>query len=195
MTIQKENFVLISRGRKCYVMSHWMIWLVIVILLGLVEAATVNLVSIWFIASGIITLFLSLFVSSFVIQFAVFVILGIIFLIVTRKKLLDYQTEEDAKLNLERVIGMEGIVTQKITKNEIGEVKVDGKLWSAVSNTSIKENEPVLIKEIDGVKLVVEKIKKEEPKKKAPTKKTTPKKKTTKSTSHKKASSKKESEK
>ena len=175
-------------------MSHWMIWLVIVILLGLVEAATVNLVSIWFIASGIITLFLSLFVSSFVIQFAVFVILGIIFLIATRKKLLDYQTEEDTKLNLERVIGMEGIVTQKITKNEVGEVKVDGKLWSAVSNVSIKENEPVLIKEIDGVKLVVEKVKKEEPKKKAPAKKTTPKKKTT-STTRKKTTPKKESEK
>ena len=170
-------------------MSHWLIWLVIVILLGLVEAATVNLVSIWFIASGIITLFLSLFVSSFVIQFAVFVILGIVFLIATRKKLLDYQTEEDTKLNLERVIGMEGIVTQKITKNEIGEVKVDGKLWSAVSNTSIKENEPVLIKEIDGVKLVVEKVKKEEPKKKAPAKKATPKKKTT-STTRKKTTTK-----
>lgn len=175
-------------------MSHWLIWLVIVILLGLVEAATVNLVSIWFIASCIITLFLSLFVSSFVIQFAVFVILGIVFLIATRKKLLDYQTEEDTKLNLERVIGMEGIVTQKITKNEIGEVKVDGKLWSAVSNTSIKENEPVLIKEIDGVKLVVEKVKKEEPKKKAPAKKATPKKKTT-STTRKKTTTKKESEK
>lgn len=175
-------------------MSHWLIWLVIVILLGLVEAETVNLVSIWFIASGIITLFLSLFVSSFVIQFAVFVILGIVFLIATRKKLLDYQTEEDTKLNLERVIGMEGIVTQKITKNEIGEVKVDGKLWSAVSNTSIKENEPVLIKEIDGVKLVVEKVKKEEPKKKAPAKKATPKKKTT-STTRKKTTTKKESEK
>lgn len=176
-------------------MSYWMIWLVIVILLGLVEAATVNLVSIWFIASGIITLFLSLFVSSFVIQFAAFVILGIVFLIATRKKLLDYQTTEDAKLNLERVIGMEGIVTQKITKNEIGEVKVDGKLWSAVANSSIKENEPVLIKEIDGVKLVVEKVKKEEPKKKAPAKKTTPKKKTTKSTTRKKTTPKKESEK
>lgn len=175
-------------------MSHWLIWLVIVILLGLVEAATVNLVSIWFIASGIITLFLSLFVSSFVMQFAVFVILGIVFLIATRKKLLDYQTEEDTKLNLERVIGMEGIVTQKITKNEIGEVKVDGKLWSAVSNTSIKENEPVLIKGIDGVKLVVEKVKKEEPKKKAPAKKATPKKKTT-STTRKKTTTKKESEK
>ena len=89
---------------------------------------------------------------------------------------------------------MEGIDTQKITKNEIGEVKVDGKLRSAVSNTSIKENEPVLIKEIDGVKLVVEKVKKEEPKKKAPAKKATPKKKTT-STTRKKTTTKKESEK
>ncbi len=175
-------------------MSDWMIWLVIVVLLGLVEAATINLVSIWFIASGILALFLSLFVSSFVVQFAVFVLFGILFMILTRKKLLEYQTKEETKLNLERIIGMEGVVTKKITKNEIGEVKVDGKLWSAISNVTIKEEEPVFIEKIDGVKLVVKKVKKEEPKKKESSKKT-PKKTTVKKTSTKKKSSKKVSEK
>ena len=44
-------------------MSYWVMWLVIVILLTIIEASTVNLVSIWFIASGIVSLFVSLFAT------------------------------------------------------------------------------------------------------------------------------------
>ena len=98
-------------------MSYWAIWLVIVILLAIMEAATVNLVSVWFIASGIVSLFLSLFVESFFIQFGVFVILGIILLLLTRPMLLKMIENKEHKTNLDRIIGMEGIVTSKIQKN------------------------------------------------------------------------------
>ena len=161
-------------------MSDWMIWLVIVVLLGLVEAATINLVSIWFIASGILALFLSLFVSSFVVQFAVFVLFGILFMILTRKKLLEYQTKEETKLNLERIIGMEGVVTKKITKNEIGEVKVDGKLWSATADEDILVDNLIKVIKIDGIKLVVKNIEPEKVEKKEIAKADLPKKKSTK---------------
>ena len=61
------------------------------------------------------------------------------------------------KTNLDRVIGMRGIVTEKITKNSPGEVKVDGKRWMAVSDKTINVDNDVKILEIDGVKLKVEK--------------------------------------
>ena len=61
------------------------------------------------------------------------------------------------KTNLDRVIGMQGIVTEKITKNSPGEVKVDGKRWMAVSDKTINVDNDVKILEIDGVKLKVEK--------------------------------------
>jgi len=142
-------------------MSYWAIWLVIVILLAIMEAATVNLVSVWFIASGIVSLFLSLFVESFFIQFGVFVILGIILLLLTRPMLLKMIENKEHKTNLDRIIGMEGIVTSKIQKNITGEVKVDGKLWSAISNTTIEEGSTVKIISIESVKLVVEKLEEE----------------------------------
>ena len=53
---------------------------------------------------------------------------------------------------------MEGIVTEKITKNTPGEVKVDGKRWTAVADKVIKENSVVEVLEINGVKLKVEKV-------------------------------------
>ncbi len=139
-------------------MSYWVIWLMIVILLIIIEAMTVNLVSAWFIASGIVSLFVSLLCDSFFIQFGVFVLLGILLLIFTRASLLQKMEARKEKTNLDLVLDKVGIVTQKITKNTVGEVKVDGKFWSAISDRVIPVDAHVLVKEIQGVKLVVEKI-------------------------------------
>ena len=68
-------------------MEVW-IWLGIIVILSIWEALTVGLVSIWFIASGIVSLILSLFNVDFIICFGVFVILGTILMITTRKYLL-----------------------------------------------------------------------------------------------------------
>ena len=50
---------------------------------------------------------------------------------------------------------MKGIVTDDITELKIGEVKVDGKIWSAVSKENLKIGDKVKILKIDGVKLKV----------------------------------------
>ena len=155
-------------------MSYWVMWLVVVVLLAIIEASTVNLVSIWFVISGLVALIVSLFTEAFYIQFGVFVLLGIILLVITKPAMNKMLKEKETKLNLERIIGMEGIVTEKIEKNKIGGVKVDGKLWSAISDVKIPVNSVVKAVSIEGVKLVVEKVQEEKPKKKTST---TPKKK------------------
>jgi membrane protein implicated in regulation of membrane protease activity len=132
-------------------------WLIIILFLGFVEAITVNLVTIWFVISGIVSLILSFFIDDFIIQFSVFVILGILLLITTRSWLNKVFKINNYKTNLDRVIGMQGIVTEKITKNSPGEVKVDGKRWMAISDKTINVDNDVKILEIDGVKLKVEK--------------------------------------
>lgn len=62
----------------------WIAWLIIIILLTFLEVATVNLVSIWFVMSAIVSLFVSFAIDSFYIQFAIFVCLGIILMLLTR---------------------------------------------------------------------------------------------------------------
>lgn len=132
-------------------------WLIIILFLGFIEAITVNLVTIWFVISGIASLILSFFIDDFIIQFSVFVILGILLLITTRSWLNKVFKINKYKTNLDRVIGMRGIVSEKITKNSPGEVKVDGKRWMAISDKTINVDNDVKILEIDGVKLKVEK--------------------------------------
>ena len=130
-------------------------WLGIIILLTILEISTVNLVSIWFIISGILALILSLFVDNLLIQFGVFVIVGIILLILTRK-FLTSKLVLNEKTNLDRIIGMRGVVTEDIDDLVIGEVLVDGKRWSAKSSVPLKKGEKVKIVKIEGVKLIVE---------------------------------------
>ena len=136
-------------------MEVW-IWLGIIVILSIWEALTVGLVSIWFIASGIVSLILSLFNVDFIICFGVFVILGTILMITTRKYLLKLFKVKNTKTNIDRIIGMKGIVTN-ILDNSIYEVKVDGKVWNAYSNEELKVNDYVRILEINSVKLKVEK--------------------------------------
>lgn len=133
-------------------------WLAIVILLGVIELVTVNLVTIWFIASALVSLLLSFFNIPFIVQFGVFVILGTILLITTRKTLQKQVDSFKQSTNLDRVIGTEGVVTEKITKHNNGEVKVDGKRWTAVSDKTIQEGKIVKIIKIEGVKLIVEEV-------------------------------------
>ena len=129
-----------------------------IIALTFIEAVSVNLTSIWFVASAILALIASFFTDSLVIQFGIFTIGGVILLIFTRPILKKYIDVDKVKTNLDRVVGMEGIVTERIEKLGVGEVKVDGKKWSAVADEEIEEGAVVKIKDIKGVKLIVERM-------------------------------------
>ena len=130
-------------------------WLILIIFLGVVEAMTVNLVSIWFIISGLFALVTSFIIDEFLIQFAIFVVLGVILMISTRETL-EKKLVKKEKTNFDRIIGMKGVVTEYIDELNVGEVKVDGKRWSAIASTKINVGETVKILKINGVKLDVE---------------------------------------
>ncbi len=130
-------------------------WLMLIIFLGFLEAITINLVSIWFVISGLIALILSFFTENFVIQFGVFVVVGIILMLATRKTL-EQKLVKKEKTNLDRIVGMKGVVTEDIAELTTGEIKVDGKRWSAISKQVLKKGDIVKILKIKGVKVEVE---------------------------------------
>lgn len=139
-------------------MEQWVVWLIIVILLALIEITTVNLTTIWFVASGILALIISLFVENYLLQFGTFVVAGVILLITTKPFLTKFIKQHKIHTNIDRIIGMTGVVTEKISKNENGEVKVDGKRWTAFADKTIQQGDLVKVLEIKGVKIKVEKI-------------------------------------
>lgn len=139
-------------------MEQWGVWLLIIVILTILELSTTNLTTIWFVASAIIALIVSFITDNYIIQFGVFVILGVILLVTTRPLLQNFLKHRKVATNVDRIIGMEGTVTESITKNNLGEVKVDGKHWTASSDKSIKKGSIIKVLEINGVKLKVEKV-------------------------------------
>lgn len=134
------------------------IWLSIVVLLAMIEILTVNLVSIWFVISGILSMITSLFITNVTIQITIFVIFGVLFMLLTKKTVKKIVPKKE-KTNLDRVVGMEGIVTKKITKNTSGEVKVDGKYWTATADKTILPDTIVKVLALNSTKLKVEIVK------------------------------------
>lgn len=140
------------------------IWLIIFIILVIIELSTINLVSIWFAIGSIASFLASLITENLSIQLATFIIVSSISLICTKKIVKKFKNNEITLTNLDRIIGLTGIVTEDITKENAGVVKVDGKLWSAISKFNIKKGSKVEILSIEGVKLSVKVIKEGEEK-------------------------------
>ena len=107
-------------------MENFYIWLLLAVILGIIEISTTNLVSIWFVISSLFAMVSSLFTDNILIQIAIFVLVGVLLMPIS-KKLYSKIKVNNTKTNIDRIIGMKGIVTEDIIKDDIGEVKVDGK--------------------------------------------------------------------
>lgn len=137
-------------------MENFYIWLLLAVILGIIEISTTNLVSIWFVISSLLAMVSSLFTDNILIQIAIFVLAGVLLMPIS-KKLYSKIKVNNTKTNIDRIIGMRGIVTEDIIKDDIGEVKVDGKKWSACADTDISKGENIKVLSINSVKLKVKK--------------------------------------
>ena len=137
------------------------LWLAAAIVLAIVEANTVQLVSIWFAAGALAAMVPAILGLSFTAQFAVFTVVSILTLAVTRPFVRKKLTVQKVETNSRALIGKVGKVIQPIDNlMSQGRVTVDEMDWSARSEDGnpIPAGEEVLIKEIQGVKLIVERI-------------------------------------
>lgn len=137
------------------------IWIGFAVLMAVCEAFTSQLVSIWFVIGAGCAAVATIFTPSIPIQSAVFLIVSLVALIVTRPLVNKLKKSKPRiSTNAERLIGRIGDVISDITDAEtIGQVKVSGEIWSAKSaNTPILKGEKIKVLSIEGVKLIVEKI-------------------------------------
>lgn len=131
------------------------IWLVAFLGLLLIEFLTVGLVSIWFAVGALAALITTFITKSILIQVLVFIIVSIITLLVTKPLMKKFKVNGFEPTNIDRVIGKVAEVTKEIKPNSYGEVIVYGTEWMAVSDENIAVGEKVIVKQIDGAKLIV----------------------------------------
>jgi membrane protein implicated in regulation of membrane protease activity len=136
-------------------------WLVAMIGLFIVEAATVNLVTIWFAFGALAALITSIAGGELWLQIVMFIAVTIITLIPTRKLAKKYfGKNRHQATNADMYIGQLCTVTEDIDNiNALGAVRCMGKEWTARSESGekIAAGETVTAVAIEGVKLIVKK--------------------------------------
>ncbi|MGB4609940.1 MAG: NfeD family protein [Saccharofermentanales bacterium] len=139
----------------------WQFWLAALIFFIVIEAATVSLVSTWFMIGALAALILDLTGASITVQVIVFFIvstISLLFFLLVIKPKLNKKTEQSEKTNADRIVGQEGIVLLEINPlANTGQIRVKGQIWSASSyhDLIIPENSLIIVKEIKGVKAFV----------------------------------------
>ena len=134
------------------------VWLILLILFAIAEAATVGLVSIWFAAGALVALLSTFFTANIWLQAGIFLAVSAVTLALVRPLAGKYVTPARVATNADRVIGREAVVTEAIdNRAETGAVKVLGTVWTARSTSEepIPENATVTVERIEGVKLFV----------------------------------------
>lgn len=139
------------------------LWGVLIVTAIIVEVSTVTLTSIWFAIAAAISLLFAIFEIQPIWQVLAFVIISAVLLLATRPLAKKLNEKDVIRTNSDKVISMIGIVTKEISVGEVGEVKVNLELWRAIStdSTTIKEGEQVIVHSLNGNKLLVSRVTKE----------------------------------
>lgn len=138
--------------------SMTIIWLLLIIAFLVAEALTVGLVSIWFAGGALAALLLAFFDVDPMIQLFVFFAASICLLVFTRKIFVEKLHTGKEATNVDALIDEVGVVISTINPMEVGQVKVNGQVWSAIADDQVltlEEGAHVVIKAIEGVKLIV----------------------------------------
>ena len=137
------------------------IWIGFAVIMAVCEAFTTQLVSIWFVFGSVCAAITSIFTDDILIQSAVFLVVSLIALIITRPLVKKLKAKRGTtSTNADRLFGKIGIVLSDIEDiNSVGQVKVEGATWSAKSEYApILKDSKVKVLAIEGVKLVVEPV-------------------------------------
>ena len=137
--------------------ANLFIWLGLMVLFLIIEAATVTMVSLWFAGGALAALVVSL-LGGFMWQMGAFIIVSIVLLALLRPLARKHFTPNLVRTNVDSIIGSEGYVTADIDNAAAtGKCKLGAMEWTARSATGEKISTGTLVKveKIEGVKAFV----------------------------------------
>lgn len=142
------------------------LWLIVIVVCIAVEIGTLGLTSIWF-AGGALTAFVAALLSApGWLQIVLFVVISALLLLFTRPFAVKFINKDAVKTNYESMAGRVGQVVEQIDNlRATGCVRVSGQDWTAraeAETESIPVGCEVVVQRIEGVKLIVTPVKKEE---------------------------------
>lgn len=134
-------------------------WLVLLVVLLVIELATMGLTTIWFAGGAVAGFIVSILNGNIVIQAVAFLVVSIVMLVFTRPFAIRYVNRNRTKTNVEGLTGKSAIVTQGINNlNGLGKALLNGQEWTARTEDDkiqIENGKTVVVIRVSGVKLIV----------------------------------------
>ena len=135
-------------------------WLIAMIIFIIFELATMGLTTMWFALGSLASLAVAAVGGPVWLQIIVFFAVSLLALFCFRNVAKDLFNQNREKTNADSLIGRKGIVTEDISNiYATGQVTVAGQEWTARSvddDVTLEKGEMVIIRNISGVKLIVE---------------------------------------
>ena len=133
-------------------------WLIAIVVFIVAEAATVALVSVWFIGGAVCALIAAVLGAGLGVQLAVFLVVSAALLVFACPAARKKWAKKPERMNADRLVGETAMVTEPIDAcADTGAVKVSGVLWTAKCTTGerIEAGRHVTIERVEGAKLYV----------------------------------------
>ncbi len=132
------------------------VWFAVLIVAIVVEAMTVELVSLWFAFGAIGAIIAASLSNSLILEFSIFIIVSVLMLIFTRKFFIKLLKKSDLKSNVDTYIGKKFEI-DKIEDGGYVYHKINGIDWRVVSsdNSKLELGKTYEVVSIDGNKLIV----------------------------------------
>ena len=142
-----------------------LLWLGILAVLLIIEAATVGLVTVWFAGGALAAAIASGAGAGAVTQWLLSLRVSLVLLFFTRPLAVRYMKRGIPRTNVNSLIGKKAVVIQKIDNlSQTGQVRINDIEWMARTESDgekIPEESVVEIEAVRGVKLIVKKCKEE----------------------------------
>jgi membrane protein implicated in regulation of membrane protease activity len=133
-------------------------WILIAVVCGSIEIFTMGF---WFLWLALAALLVAVgvrleWLGSLQLQLMLFALFTLIFIIFTRPLVVKLFKTQDTISNVKALVGQHGISTTNLAPLQYGQVKVNGEIWTALSQSEINADTRIVVTGIDGVKLIVE---------------------------------------
>ncbi len=131
------------------------IWVIVLIACIVIEAVTVNLVSVWFAVGAVGAVIAAAFTPSVTVQIVVFGLVSAAALAVTRPLAKRIRQKRAVRTNADVNIGRKATVIRRVGPSMPGRVRLDGVDWQACSGEVLEEGAVCEVLDVDGATLLV----------------------------------------
>lgn len=139
-------------------MNTYIFWIIFILVNVIAECMTHAITNMWFAIGGIVGLILAALGIPFLPQLIVAVMVSVFCLLVLRNFVKEKFNRERISTNVtDGIVGTKGVALSDFAEGK-GKIQINNMKWSARSEDTISKGDRVIVRELSGVTLRVEKL-------------------------------------